>query len=63
MPKLHISINEYKDRINRLREEMVKRELDAFLVTNGVSIFYLSAYDDYELVTYYPRDLESLTIL
>ena len=52
MPKLHISINEYKDRINRLREEMVKRELDAFLVTNGVSIFYLSGF--YHMVTERP---------
>jgi Xaa-Pro aminopeptidase len=55
MPKLCISVNEYGNRVKRLREEMVKRELDAFLVTNGVSIFYLSGF--YHLVTERPAAL------
>ncbi len=55
MPKLCISVNEYKNRVERLREEMKKRELDAFLITNGVSIFYMSAF--YHMVTERPAAL------
>lgn len=55
MPRLSISVNEYKGRAKRLREEMAKRELDAFLITNGVSIFYLSGF--YHMVTERPAAL------
>jgi Xaa-Pro dipeptidase len=55
MPKLFISVNEYKNRVERLRGEMKKRELDAFLITNGVSIFYMSGF--YHMVTERPAAL------
>ena len=55
MPKLCISENQYRNRVKRLRDEMKKRELDAFLVANGVSIFYLSGF--YHMVTERPAAL------
>jgi Xaa-Pro aminopeptidase len=55
MPRLCTSVNEYKNRLERLREEMKKRELDAFLITNGVSIFYVSGF--YHMVTERPAAL------
>ncbi|OGD56798.1 peptidase M24 [Candidatus Bathyarchaeota archaeon RBG_13_52_12] len=55
MPRLSISVNEYRNRVERLREELKKRELDAFLITNGVSIFYMSGF--YHMVTERPAAL------
>lgn len=55
LPILQISKNEYNVRVKRLREEMGKRELGAFLVTNGVSIFYLSGF--YHMATERPAAL------
>jgi Xaa-Pro dipeptidase len=40
--KLRISWGEYRRRIARVREAMVERELDALLLANGKSMFYLS---------------------
>jgi len=42
--KLRISWGEYRRRIERARDEMAKRELDALLLTNGRHIFYLSRF-------------------
>jgi len=41
MVKLRISLNEYRRRISRVREEMAERELDVLLLANGKHIFYL----------------------
>jgi len=40
--KLRISWGEYERRIARVREVMAERELDALLLANGKSMFYLS---------------------
>lgn len=42
MVKLRISWREYMKRIERVRQEMIHRELDMLLLTNGRHIFYLS---------------------
>lgn len=42
--RLFISENEHRKRIERLKEEMNRRNLDAFYVTSGVNIFYLTGY-------------------
>ncbi len=55
MPKLRISWKEYRDRIERVRGVMTEKDLDAFLVTNGVNIFYLSHF--YHMVTERPAAL------
>jgi len=55
LPKLRISWKEYRDRIERVRGVMAEKDLDAFLVTNGVNIFYLSHF--YHMVTERPAAL------
>lgn len=52
MPKLRISWNEYGGRQEVLREYMRENEMDAFLVTSGVSIFYFTHF--YHMVTERP---------
>jgi len=44
MVKLAISEVEYGKRIERVREELVRRKLDALYVTSGISFFYLTGY-------------------
>ena len=55
MVRLEISWDEYERRLQALREVMAERKYDAMLVTNGVSIFYLSGF--YHLVTERPAAL------
>jgi Xaa-Pro aminopeptidase len=52
MPKLRISWNEYERRLEVLREHMVEKEFDAYLITSGVSIFYFTNF--YHMVTERP---------
>ncbi|MHA1712390.1 MAG: M24 family metallopeptidase [Candidatus Freyarchaeota archaeon] len=44
MVRLRISQKEHERRIERVREELERRKLDALYLTNGVSIFYLTGY-------------------
>jgi Xaa-Pro aminopeptidase len=44
MVKFAISEVEYGKRIERVREELVRRKLDALYVTSGISFFYLTGY-------------------
>jgi len=53
--RLEISWDEYERRLQALREVMAERKYDAMLVTNGVSIFYLSGF--YHMVTERPAAL------
>jgi Xaa-Pro aminopeptidase len=53
--RLKISWDEYGRRLLALREVMAERKYDAMLVTNGVSIFYLSGF--YHMVTERPAAL------
>lgn len=39
-----ISESEHKRRIKRVREELVRKKLDALYLTNGISFFYLTGY-------------------
>lgn len=55
MHKLKISWSEYDRRIEKLREHMKINGFDAYLITNGVSIFYFS--DFYHIVTERPAAL------
>jgi Xaa-Pro dipeptidase len=55
LPKLRISWNEYGRRLGVLREHMAAEGFDAYLVTSGVSIFYLSHF--YHMVTERPATL------
>ena len=55
MVRLEISWDEYERRLQALREVMAERKYDAMLVTNGVSIFYLSGF--YHMVTERPAAL------
>ena len=55
MPNLKISWDEYGRRLSVLREVMAERKYDTMLVTNGVSIFYLSGF--YHMVTERPAAL------
>jgi Xaa-Pro dipeptidase len=55
MPKLRISWNEYRRRLEKLRSHMREKEFDAYLITNGVSIFYFSHF--YHMVTERPAAL------
>jgi Xaa-Pro dipeptidase len=55
MPNLKISWDEYGRRLSALRKVMAERKYDAMLVTNGVSIFYLSGF--YHMVTERPAAL------
>ncbi|MFP3951346.1 MAG: M24 family metallopeptidase [Candidatus Bathyarchaeia archaeon] len=55
MPKLRISWDEYRSRQERLREFMTENEYEAFLVTTGVHIFYLSHF--YHMITERPAAL------
>ncbi|MCW4050067.1 MAG: Xaa-Pro peptidase family protein [Candidatus Bathyarchaeota archaeon] len=55
MPKLRISWNEYGRRLEALREHMRQEEMDAYLITNGVTIFYYSHF--YHMVTERPAAL------
>ena len=55
MPKLRISWSEYGRRLDRLREHMKEEGFDAYLITNGVSIFYFSHF--YHMVTERPAAL------
>ncbi|MFW6108836.1 MAG: M24 family metallopeptidase [archaeon] len=55
MPKLRISWNEYRRRVERLRKHMREEEFDAYLITSGVSIFYFSHF--YHMVTERPAAL------
>jgi Xaa-Pro aminopeptidase len=42
--KITISLDEYRDRIRRAREEMARRGLEALLLTSDKGIFYLSGF-------------------
>jgi len=55
MPNLKISWDEYGRRLSALRKVMAERKYDTMLVTNGVSIFYLSGF--YHMVTERPAAL------
>jgi len=55
MSRFKISWGEYGRRLSALREVMAERKYDAMLVTNGVSIFYLSGF--YHMVTERPAAL------
>jgi len=44
MVRLTISESEHKRRIERVRERLAKRKLDALYLTSGVSFFYLTGY-------------------
>lgn len=44
MVKITISLDEYRDRIRRAREEMARRGLEALLLTSDKGIFYLSGF-------------------
>ena len=44
MVRLTISENEHKRRIERVKETLDKRKLDALYLTSGVSFFYLTGY-------------------
>jgi len=44
MVKITISEKEYKKRIENVREELVKRKLDALYLTNGTSFLYLTGH-------------------
>ncbi|NIP67092.1 M24 family metallopeptidase [Candidatus Bathyarchaeota archaeon] len=44
MVKIAISEKEYKRRIERVRQELVRRELDALYLTSGTSFLYLTGY-------------------
>ena len=55
MLRLKISWDEYGRRLSALREVMAERKYDAMLVTNGVSIFYLSGFN--HMVTERPAAL------
>jgi Xaa-Pro aminopeptidase len=55
LPKLRISWNEYGKRLEELREHMIDEGFDAYLITNGVSIFYFSHF--YHMVTERPAAL------
>jgi len=44
MVKITISMDEYRDRIRRVREEMARRGLEALLLTSDKGIFYLSGF-------------------
>lgn len=44
MVKLVIRQDEYEKRIEKVREELAKRKLDALYLTNGISFFYLTGY-------------------
>lgn len=55
LPKLRISWDEYRSRQERLREFMTENEYEAFLVTTGVHIFYLSHF--YHMITERPAAL------
>lgn len=55
MPKITISRKEYERRIEKVREALVKKKLDALYLTNEVSIFYLTGY--YYIATERPAAL------
>jgi Xaa-Pro dipeptidase len=55
MPKLRISWKEYGRRLETLREHMREQKMDAYLITNGTSIFYFSHF--YHMVTERPAAL------
>ncbi|MEM2917303.1 MAG: Xaa-Pro peptidase family protein [Candidatus Bathyarchaeia archaeon] len=44
MTKLAISPSEHEKRIEKVREELAKRKLDALYLTSGISFFYLTGY-------------------
>ncbi|MEA2089792.1 MAG: Xaa-Pro peptidase family protein [Thermoproteota archaeon] len=55
MPKITISGKEYEKRIEKVREGLVKKKLDALYLTGGISFFYLTGY--YYLATERPAAL------
>jgi Xaa-Pro aminopeptidase len=55
LPKLRISWKEYGNRLAKLRSHMEEENFDAYLITNGVSIFYFSHF--FHLVTERPAAL------
>jgi len=52
MPKLRISWSEYGRRLESLRKHMNEENMDAYLITNGTSLFYYSHF--YHMVTERP---------
>ncbi len=55
MPRHRISWREYGNRLTKLRSHMEEEDLDAYLITSGVSIFYFSHF--YHMVTERPAAL------
>ncbi len=55
MPKLKISEEGYQKRLAHLRQVLIERKLDAALITNGVSIYYLAGF--FHMVTERPAAL------
>jgi Xaa-Pro aminopeptidase len=55
MPKLRISDEEYRRRLTAFRGVLNEKKLDAALITNGVSIYYLSGF--FHMVTERPAAL------
>jgi len=44
MARISLSQSEFEKRIQRIREELAKRQLDALYLTNGTSIFYVTGF-------------------
>ena len=42
--ELHFSLAEYKERLKKVQEKMVEREVDIFLTHTPENIFYLTGY-------------------
>lgn len=66
-PNLSFSPEEYRDRVERVRQSMAGRELDALLVHHFPNICYLSGYQSFNNYDYYvlllPLDGEPALIL
>jgi len=44
LPKVVLSQSEYEKRVQKIKEELVKRQLDALYLTGGTSILYLTGF-------------------
>ncbi len=66
-PNLSFSMEEYNDRVARVRQSMADRQLDALLVHHFPNICYLSGYQSFNNYDYYvlllPREGEPALIL